>query len=84
MRIRRSSAKGHTTSTWPDDMTNNIFGIGEWSLTEEYYREQLAPLPLMAVTQLQAYNTGLIQAIINNIDATTVDIHGHNDSTNDS
>ena len=50
-----SNSFDNTTSVWPDDMNNLITGLGEWTLTEAFYREQLATLPLMAITQLQAY-----------------------------
>ena len=76
-----SNSFDNTTSAWPDDMNNLITGLGEWTLTEAFYREQLATLPLMAITQLQAFNRGLIQAITNNIDPSTVNIHGHSNST---
>ena len=58
----------NTTFSWPDDMGNNIIGIGEWSLTEEYYRVKLATLLRLAVTHLRTFNSGLIQAITNNLD----------------
>ena len=79
-----SNSFDNATSNWPDHMNNLTIGLGEWTLTDAFYREQLATLPLMAITQLQAYNSALIHAITNNIDPSTVNIHGHSDATTNS
>ena len=57
-----------------------IINMGEWTLNDSFYVEQLSRLPLLSITQLQAYNQGLIRihAITNTLDTTMVDINGNN------
>ena len=66
-----------TTSRWPDVMDPHIIHAGEWTLNENFYVQQLSTLPLFSVTQLQAYNDGLIHAITNNLDPTLLQINGN-------
>ena len=52
--------------------------MGELSMREQFYMEQLALLPLIAITQLHTYNEGIIQAITQQLDASFIDINGTN------
>ena len=65
-----------TTATWPDIMDPHILHVGEWTLNENFYVQQLSTLPLFSITQLQAYNDGLIHDVTNNLDPTFLLING--------
>ena len=71
-----------TTALWPDKMDTNLTAVCEISLREQFYVEQLAMLPLMAITQLHTYNEGTIHAITQGLDASSVNINGINTTPN--
>ena len=68
----------------PDNMDPNLISVGEMSMREQFYVEQLVLLPLISITQFRTYKEGIIQAITQQLDASFVDINGHNTSPNHS